>query len=102
MKKLIALIALALALPAANAFAADAAAPAVSGFNPTNKVTTRWDKNGNISWAAIAYHSAGDKQYWTSSAFGGIAWKAKDTTPAASGAPGSATDSTVVTGYTTM
>jgi hypothetical protein len=110
MKKMIVVLAIAMALSAATAFAigtTSTAAPAgLKGFNPTNNVTTNYVGNaaGN-AWAAVSQHLSGDKTYWTSSAFGGIAFAPVaiiGTVPVANGAPNSPTDSTVASGYTTM
>ena len=110
MKKIIVILALAMALPAVNAFAigtSSALAPVVGGFNKTNKVTTAYIGNSTgTAWAAVSAHEAGDKEYWTSSAFGGIAYKT--VTPGSSNGntaaspPATPTDSTVAGGYTTM
>ena len=112
MKKIIVILAMALALPAATAFAAmttsSQAAPTVGGFNPTNKVSTAYIGNtAGSAWAAVSGHAAGDKEYWTSSAFGGIAAKsvtvgAGGAADNATGAPSSPTDSAVPSAYTTM
>ena len=110
MKKIIVILAMTMALPAVNAFAltgSSAATPNVGGFNRTNKVHTAYIGNAALNaWAAVAAHEAGDKEYWTSSAFGGIAFKT--VTPGASNGttatdpPATPTDSTVAGAYTTM
>jgi len=110
-KKMIVILALAaLALSAASAFAisnSSALVPTIAGFNPTNKVKAAYIGNAaGTAWAAVAAHAAGDKEYWTSSAFGGIAYKT--VTPGdtnggtATDAPSTPTDSTVAGGYTTL
>lgn len=109
-KKMIVILALALALSAANAFAissSSALVPTISGFNPTNKVKAAYIGNAaGSAWGAVAAHAAGDKEYWTSSAFGGIAYKTvvpgDSNGGTATGAPNTPTDSTVASGYTTL
>jgi hypothetical protein len=107
MKKMIVLLALALSALATQAFAAAVDLSVLNAFHQSNKVNITAEKNSSVdAWAAISAHQAGDKEYWTSSAFGGIAFKT--VTPGSSNgtaaptAPSTSTDSTVDTSYTTM
>lgn len=111
MKKMIVIIAIAMALSAANAFAistSSATAPVgLKGFNPTLKVNTYYIGNASSNaWAAVSAHQAGDKEFWTSSAYGGVAYKTVTPDPTngtnATGAPATPTDSTLASGYTSM
>lgn len=93
---------------AAPAFAATDAAPpsTLQGFNATKNVTVKYTTGGSPAdrFSAASGHSAGDKNYATTSAFGGIAQKTVTVgaTVAAPSAPGSSTDSAVPSGYTSM
>lgn len=111
MKKMIVILAMTMALPAASAFAigtTSASAPAgLKGFNKTNKVNVSYIGNSDSNaWAAVSAHEGGDKEYWTSSAYGGVAFKS--VTPGSSnggtatGAPSTPTDSSLASGYTSM
>lgn len=108
MKKIV----LALALAMLYASSASAAATTVTltnvkGFNKTNKVNVSAQKNSLYNaWAAASAHEGGDKQYATTSAYGGLAYSTVDpgssngTTPPA--APATPTDSTKPANYTAM
>lgn len=109
--KLIIILAAAMALSATSALAmgtSSAAAPAgLKGFNKTNKVNVYYIGNTDLNaWASVTAHEGGDKEYWTSSAYGGVAYKT--VTPGtgngtvATGAPATPTDSTLASGYTSM
>jgi hypothetical protein len=106
MKKMIVLLALALSALATQAFAAMDLS-VLNAFHQSNKVNITAVKNSTFdAWGAVAAHQAGDKEYWTSSAFGGIAFKT--VTPGTSNGtattdiPQTSTDSTVPSAYTTM
>jgi hypothetical protein len=111
MKKMIVILAVAMVMSAASAFAistTSAAAPSnLKGFNKTNKVNVYYLGNAaSTAWASVSAHEAGDKEYWTSSAYGGVAFKT--VTPGstngttATGAPSTPTDSSLASGYTSM
>ena len=103
--KMIVLLAFALTLLASQAFADSALGTTVKGFNASNKVTVMGNKNANgDAWTAAASHSAGDKQFVTTSAWGGIGFitVTPGTTLTAPTAPATPTDSTIPSGYTTM
>jgi len=79
----------------------------IKGFNRTNKVNVAVAKNGDgNAWGAASAHEAGDKEYATTSAFGGLSYKT--VTPSstngksAPSAPQTPTDSAVPTNYTAM
>jgi len=85
----------------------------LKGFNPTKNVNLHFKENtpsNNVTttWAAVSAHSQGDKEFVTSSAFGGIAFKV--VTPGATNgttaptAPATPTDSSIPGGsaYTKM
>ena len=85
----------------------------LKGFNATKNVATMYTTgctatvNGLTTdncWGASAGHASGDKNYATTSAFGGVAQKpvTPADTVAAPSAPQSPTDSTVPSGYTAM
>lgn len=71
----ITILALSIVAFAAQAFAA--APPAtLQGFNATKNVTIDYDLQcTNNCWIGASGHSSGDKNFATSSAFGGIAQK---------------------------
>ena len=111
MKKTIVILAVAMLMSAGGALAmtsSSAPFPAgLKGFNPTLKVNGYYIGNTDLNaWAAVTAHQAGDKEYWSSSAYGGVAYKT--VTPgtgngtAATGAPSTPTDSTLASGYTSM
>ncbi len=115
MKKVIITLAAAM-LYASTAFAGVGAtntnvtsvAGSLKGFNPTKNVSLYFQENAEFTtWGAVSAHSQGDKEFVTSSAFGGIA--SKVVTPGSTNgtssptAPTTPTDSTVPgTGYTAM
>jgi len=110
-KKTVVILAIVMAFSAAKSFAltttATQATNTLKGFNPTNKVKVYYVGNSSSNaWAAVSAHEGGDKEYWTSSAFGGLAYKT--VTPGTSngtnptGAPSTPTDSSVPSSYTTM
>ncbi len=104
---------LALLLIAASATSAFATAPpeTLKGFNKTKNVTTDY-QNGCTSttagtmncWAAASGHSAGDKDYATTSAFGGLGYVSvtPGATVTAPSAPNTPTDSACPANYTSM
>lgn len=109
MKKIIPILAAALMISATSALAATTVTIAnVKGFNKTNKVNTTAVKNAaENAWSACSAHNAGDKEYATSSAYGGLAYKT--VTPGTANctispaAPGTPTDSAIPgSGYTAM
>lgn len=111
MKKMIVILAMAMALSATSAFAmstSSATAPiGLKGFNKTNKVNVSYIGNAALNaWAAVSAHEAGDKEYWTSSAYGGVAYKtvvpSSTNGGTAVGAPATPTDSTLNSNYTSM
>ena len=114
MKKTIAILAFAM-LCATSSFAGVGATNTnvtqvlgtLKGFNSTKNVNLYFQENAAFStWAAASAHNQGDKQFATTSAFGGIA--SKTVTPSNTNgttsftAPASPTDSTSPSGYTTM
>jgi len=84
----------------------------LKGFNPTKNVNLHFKENAasnnvTTTWASVSAHAQGDKEFVTSSAFGGIAFKV--VTPGATNgttaptAPATPTDSSVPgSGYTKM
>lgn len=108
MKKIIVILAAALMLSATSALAATTVTiSAVKGFNKTNKVNTAAVKNSNENaWSACSAHNAGDKEYATTSAYGGLAYKtvtpASTNCTASPSAPSTPTDSAMPSGYTAM
>jgi hypothetical protein len=103
MKKVI--ITLTLLAFASTAFAA-APSSSLQGFKASKNVTTDYQNGGSPAdrWAGASGHSAGDKNYATTSAFGGMAQKTvtPGATVAAPAAPGSSTDSAVPSTYSSM
>ncbi|HEX2975967.1 MAG TPA: hypothetical protein VHO68_08515, partial [Bacteroidales bacterium] len=114
MKKIIITLAAAM-LYATTAFAGVGAtntdvktmAGSLKGFNPTKNVNLYFQENAEFTtWNAVSAHSQGDKEFSTTSAFGGIA--SKTVTPgstngtASIAAPTTPTDSTTPSGYTAM
>jgi hypothetical protein len=114
MKKTIAILAVTM-LWAANSFAGVGAsntdsktmAGSLKGFNSTKNVNLYFQENAAFTtWNAVSAHTQGDKEFSTTSAFGGIASKTVNpsstngTTSIA--APSSPTDSTTPAGYTAM
>jgi hypothetical protein len=95
-------IIIAISLFASAAFAAEAPTD-LKGFNKSKNVTLKYAKAGSPAdrWAAVAQHTSGDKNFFTSNAYGGLA--VKTVTPGDTvsdpSAPGSATDSTVPSGW---
>jgi hypothetical protein len=113
MKRVIVLIAYAMSVTSAFGAAAvnQIDLTLVKGFNGTKNVNCKASNNmsGSVAttWAANSAHTQGDKQFWTSSAFGGIA--SKTVVPGTTNAsiapttvPNTPTDSTVDSAYTTM
>jgi hypothetical protein len=104
-KTILALLLVAVALPS---MAAENAEPsgALLGFKSSKNVTTRYSTDGTPSdrWSGASGHSAGDKNYATSSGYGGMAQKvvAPGDAVVAPAAPGTSTDSAVPSGYTSM
>lgn len=77
----------------------------VKGFHGTNGVTLKGYVNaGGDAWATLAKHAKGDKEYGTTSAFGGLYYKtvAPSDSVGTPSAPSTSTDSSVPSGYTTM
>ena len=73
---------------AAPAFAQNPDPAVLKGFNASKNVTVSYTR-GQVGstgiydrWAAISSHSSGDKQFFTSNAFGGLAYQT--VTPGAS------------------
>ncbi len=101
-------------LLAASATPALATAPDPSqlkGFNKTKNVTVVYQKGCTSStastmncWASASSHAAGDKQYATTSAFGGLGFQTvtPGATLTAPSAPSTPTDSACPSGYTSM
>jgi hypothetical protein len=109
MKKMIVLLAFALTVMATQAFADTAMVLTnLKGFNKTNKITVTGNKNTSLdAWSAASAHEAGDKEFATSSAYGGIVFKIVNpgatNGTSAPAAPSTSTDSSVPAGgYTTM
>lgn len=108
MKKIIPILAAALMISATSALAATTVTIAnVKGFNKTNKVNTTAVKNtAENAWAACSAHHAGDKEYATTSAYGGLAYKtitpASTNCSSAPSAPNTPTDSAMPSNYTAM
>lgn len=108
MKKIIVL--LAFVMLSATAYAGTVDQALLKGFNKTKNVTLTAsnDMANNVAtvWAAASAHSQGDKEFATTSAFGGVASKTvvPGTTngTAAPSAPQTPTDSTTPSGYTAM
>jgi len=108
MKKIVLALALAmLYASSASAAATTVTLTTVKGFNKTNKVTVSAQKNSLYNaWAAASAHEGGDKEYATTSAYGGLAYKtvnpgtSNGTAPPA--APATPTDSTKPSGFTEM
>ena len=102
MRKMIVLVAAAMTLLASQAFATNADLTKCGGFHPSTGVTTVATLNGTVdAWGAVAAHVKGDKQYATTSAWGGIAWTTVPvgTVPtAADTVPNTSTDSTAPSG----
>jgi hypothetical protein len=74
MKKILALT-FCLSIVATSSFAAvTGELPNAKGFNPTKFVHGNRTIGGTASdaWGAVTAHEKGDKQFWTSNAFGGI------------------------------
>ena len=114
MKRTIAILAFAM-LYATSAFAgvgatntqASAVVGSLKGFNSTKNVNLSFQENAAFStWAAAAAHTQGDKEFATTSAFGGIA--SKTVNPSSTNgttsftAPNTPTDSATPSGYTAM
>ena len=112
MKKIIILLAVALLYTqshmASAASTANATAPTtLKGFNATKDVNLRYGTNSLVNaWSAASAHYQGDREYATTSAFGGIAFKTvspgSTNGTVSPSAPNSPTDSTVPSGYTKM
>jgi hypothetical protein len=108
MKKVI--VMLAIAMLSSNAYATAVVVDNVKGFNKTKNVNLTAENNGTsapTTWSLISAHGQGDKEFWTSSAFGGLASKTvvpgtSNGTAVPTGVPATPTDSTVAGGYTTM
>ncbi|HEY6837794.1 MAG TPA: hypothetical protein VI389_03545 [Geobacteraceae bacterium] len=107
MKKVILTLAVAM-LFASQAYAATTVTITnVKGFNQTLKVNISAQKNTDFNaWAACTAHQAGDKQYATTSAYGGLSYlvvtPGTSNCTAAPTAPTTPTDSTIPSGYTSM
>lgn len=108
MKKVIAL--LAFTMLSSTAYAATVDQTVLKGFNRTKNVTliANNDMTNNVAtvWSVCSAHTQGDKEFVTTSAFGGVASKTvvPGTTncSAAPAVPNTPTDSAVPSGYTTM
>ena len=108
MKKVILTLAVAMLFSATYATAATTVTNSnVKGFNSTLKVNLVAQKNTEENaWAACAAHQAGDKQYATTSAYGGLSYMTvipgTGNCTAAPAAPSTPTDSAIPSGYTSM
>jgi hypothetical protein len=107
MKTKIVILTVALGMLFTTAYGADHTVDnsVVKGFHATNGVTLKGVVNGaGDAWATLAVHSKGDKEYGTTSAFGGLYYKTVDpgSTAGTPAAPATSTDSTVPSGYTTL
>lgn len=109
MKKVVVILAVALFF-ASNATAGSLTASQAPGFNPTKNVRNDYASSATVSggpvnvFALSANHQSGDREFATTSAFGGIAFKTINpgAAPTAPSTPGSPTDSAVPSGYTNM
>jgi len=96
----------AISLCATSAFAGGPAA-ALKGFAQSKNVDLDYDKgpsgctNGCDRWGAVTQHKSGDKNYYTSNAYGGLALKTvvPGTAIGSAAVPNSATDSTLPTDW---
>jgi hypothetical protein len=77
----------------------------LKGFNASKNVTLEYAKGGTSPnfdrWAAVSQHTSGDKNFFTSNAYGGLASKTvvPGSTVSAPSAPATATDSSVPNGW---
>lgn len=108
------LLALLIAASATPAVATTPDPAVLKGFNSTKNVSVVYNTGCTATatgggttyncWGAASSHSAGDKQYATTSAFGGIGFVV--VTPGASltapSAPSTPTDSTIPSGFSAM
>lgn len=107
MKKIVLALALAMLYASSASAATTVTLTNVKGFNKTNKVTVTAVKNDLFNaWAAASAHEGGDKEYATTSAYGGLAYKTVNpgstNGTAAPSAPATPTDSTKPDGFTEM
>ena len=101
-------ITIAISLFASTAFAFTPPATGLKGFNPSKNVDLAYAKGGTSPnfdrWAAVSQHKSGDKNFFTSNAYGSLA--VKTVTPGATvsdpSAPATATDSSYPSGWSPM